>query len=307
MSDNLTLIAGLRYTEEDKNIERLFRILADPLLPMGTPLPLTVIPAATKATATFDDVTPQLVVEYGYSDNINLYAKWSEGFKSGGFNGEAGTVAETIRPYQAETVTSIEIGTKMMLLDDRLQLNTALFSNDHEDMQLSIFVAQGAASSDVRNAGKARIQGFELEAIYAMSERVTGRLNYGYLETEYDEFIDGGQNVANNRAFPHAPRHMLSASLDARLVEGEMGNVDLGIDVNHTAEYFTFPYALDPVGTENNAYNTQSQSRTLVNANLTWSNLPLQAKMFHSHCGVKTSPIRNTSPTISTLVLVSAV
>lgn len=275
VSDDVTLIAGLRYTEEDKSIERLFRILADATLPPGTPLPLTVIPASTTATETFDDVTPQLAVEYAYSDDINLYAKWSQGFKSGGFNGEAGSVAETVRPYSAEEVTSYEIGAKMMLLDNRLQLNTALFSNDHEDMQLSIFLAQGAAASDVRNAGKATIQGFELEALYAMTENVTGRLSYGYLDTEYDEFIELGQNVADNRAFPHAPETTLTAGLDARLSEGNMGVFDLGIDVSHTSEYFTYPYALNPVGTENNAYNTQVGSRTLLDAQLRWSEIPV--------------------------------
>ena len=33
VSDDVTVIAGLRYTEEDKSIERLFRILADATLP----------------------------------------------------------------------------------------------------------------------------------------------------------------------------------------------------------------------------------------------------------------------------------
>ncbi len=281
LTDDVTVIAGLRYTEEDKSIERLFRILADPELPEGTPFPLTEIPDTTNASETFDALTSQLAVEYAFSDDINLYAKWSEGFKSGGFNGEAGSIPETTSPYEAEEVTSFEIGTKMLLLDNRLQLNTALFSNEHEDMQLSIFTAQDAATSDVRNAGQATIQGFELEALYAMTERFTARLSYGYLDAEYDEFIERGEDEADNRAFPHAPRYTVSAGLDARLIEGELGDVDLGIDVNHTSEYFTFPYALNPAEAEkpedreNSAYNTQVESRTLVNAHVKWFNLPI--------------------------------
>ncbi|MGC6475526.1 MAG: TonB-dependent receptor [Parvibaculales bacterium] len=274
VTDQVTVTAGLRYTEEDKSVERLFRIIADSTVPANF-LPLTVIPATTKATETFDDMSPTLSVDYKASEDITLYAKYSKGFKSGGFNGEAGSVAETIRPYQAEEVASIELGAKMQLLDNRLQLNTAIFSNEHEDMQLSIFTAQGAAQSDVRNAGKAQIQGFELEAAYAMSERVVGRLNYGYLDTEYDEFIEFGQQVADNRAFPHAPRHTLSAGIDATLMDNENGTLDLGLDANHVGEYFTYPYALRPAGTENNAYNTLVASRTLLNAQLTWSNLPI--------------------------------
>ena len=57
---------------------------------------------------------------------------------------------------------------KMRLMEDRLQLNTALFTNEHEDMQLSIFTAQGAAASNVRNAGQATISGLEIEAFFIL-------------------------------------------------------------------------------------------------------------------------------------------
>ena len=78
------MTAGLRYTEEKKNIERQLSFQALPDLPEFT----TLIRPGTRAEETFTDTTPVLIAAYRFSDAVNAYAKYAEGFKSGGFNGE---------------------------------------------------------------------------------------------------------------------------------------------------------------------------------------------------------------------------
>lgn len=270
ITDALTLTGGLRYTEEEKTIDRANIAIAFTGLPPNTPF----VPEGTTGKEKFTDLSPQLTLSYAASENVNLYAKYAKGFKSGGFNGEAGSVVETLRPYDAETIDSFEGGIKSRFWDNRAQLNVTAFVNKHEDMQLSVFTAEGAAGSDVRNAGQATIKGVEIEGLLQASENFLLRANLGLLDPEYDEFIEFGMDVSDDRAFPHTPDRTFAAGFDWDFVSGEFGDLTLTGDVNHTSEYFTFPFALNP-NSPQPALNTQAPSRTLFDARLAWTNLPV--------------------------------
>ena len=271
LTDQLTITGGLRYTNEDKVIGRRLFLVGPP--------PFELIPGGTRGEESFDNISPTAIIAYDVNDRINLYAKYSQGYKSGGFNGEASSVVETLRPYLEETVRSFEIGMKSRLFDDRLQFNAAAFWNNHEDMQLSVFTAQNAAASDVRNAGEARIAGFEFEILARPIDVLTVGVNYGFLDTEYKEFIEAGIDEADNRAFPHAPEHTLSINGNLELHSGEFGAVNLLTDVVYTSEYFTFPYSLTPTDPLN-AFNTQAEARALADARLVWSGIPVGGTEF---------------------------
>src|SRR3546814_18169585 len=104
-----------------------------------------------------------------------------------------------------------------MWLDQRVVLNAAVYYNKARDLQESIFLGSGAAASSVRNAGKATIYGAELEGQIALWSGSRLGFNYAYLHTKYDEFMDAGVAVADNRAFVHAPKHRPNLYLDMRL------------------------------------------------------------------------------------------
>lgn len=262
VTDRITLTGGLRYTREEKSISRQLTLLGPP--------DIALIPAGTRAKETFDGVSPTFVIAYALTDDVNFYAKYAEGYKSGGFNGEASDVEETIRPYDAETVASYELGLKTVWANGRLRINAAAFQNEHTDMQLSVFTAENAAASNVRNAGKATIRGLEIEAKALISDTISLGANYARLDTNYDEFIDGGINVANNRSFPHAPEQTFSIVADGRLFEGSIGRFDVNADYQYSDAYFTFPFTLDRNAPQN-AFNSQASSRGIVNARLAWS------------------------------------
>ena len=48
-------------------------------------------------------------IDYTFAPNMMVYARFATGFKSGGFNGRANSVAERTQ-YEPETVNSYEIG-----------------------------------------------------------------------------------------------------------------------------------------------------------------------------------------------------
>ncbi|RZV38084.1 MAG: TonB-dependent receptor, partial [Acidimicrobiales bacterium] len=259
VTDALTVSGGLRYTEEEKSIDRANLAVTF----MGLPPNTFFVPAGTTAETKFDNLSPHVTLSYQAADNVNVYAKYSKGFKSGGFNGEAGSVVETVRPYDSEIVDSFEIGAKTRFADNRVQLNGAVFFNKHKDMQLSVFTAQGAAASDIRNAGRAQINGFELEGLFQVTDAFLARGSLGILDTEYKEFIEFGMDVADDRAFPHAPKSNFSVGFDWDVAETDFGTVAVSADANHTGEHFLYPYSLTPTAPQN-AFTSQVESRTTV-------------------------------------------
>src|SRR5690606_35527870 len=87
--------------------------------------------------------------------------------------------APTFGEEEAETW---EVGVKSTLIDRRLQLNAAAFSTKYEGIQLNF---QEGVSPTVKNAGDARIKGFEIEAQAAPSDFFTVTASVGYLDAYY--------------------------------------------------------------------------------------------------------------------------
>ena len=147
LDDKLTLTVGLRYSNETKSGSRF-----ESLTSGGASF--VVIPQIN-ATKNYDSATPMFVAKYALTEDVNVYAKYAEGFKSGGFNGEAPTLQESVIPFSPETVEEYEVGIKSRWLDGKLNVNLAGFYDKHSDLQLSVFLGTGSAASVVRNAGSA--------------------------------------------------------------------------------------------------------------------------------------------------------
>ena len=283
-TEALTLTAGVRFNREKKSIERRLGVNFEP----GTPF-LTLVPDATTADETFSSTTPLLIAAYRFGDALNVYAKYAEGFKSGGFNGEYGVadptpagvaanVRETQTPFKPEQQQSVELGAKSTFLAGRAQLNVAVFENRTEDLQLSIFTGHGAAASVVRNAGRSNVRGVEVEGVYRPTQSIRLQFGYGYLDPEYDEYLDAGIDVAHNRAFVHAPEHTFNVTLDARLAQMSWGTVGALLDYAYTDSFYTYPYQFASSGPQYNpaaqiAGDTRVKAMGILNARLALSEL----------------------------------
>lgn len=285
-TDALTLTAGLRYTHEKKTFSRYYVDFAVPGNSFAFNIdktPGTYNPALIPANQNFEgpgakynNVSPTFVASYKFSEEVNGYAKYSKGFKSGGFNGENVDIAELFNPYKPEKLDSYEVGLKTRLFDNRLSLNIAGFWNESKDMQLSIFTAEGAASSYVLNAGKARVRGIEIEANGQIFDGLNFIGSFAYLDAKYKEYMEGGINEADNRGFVMAPKYQANASLDWRAAEfGNGSQLNLIGDVNYIAKQFNYPYALrGTTQAGQNAYDTRIPGRTLVDLRAVLSNIP---------------------------------
>ena len=259
LDDKLTLTVGLRYSNETKSGSRF-----ESLTSGGASF--VVIPQIN-ATKNYDSATPMFVAKYALTEDVNVYAKYAEGFKSGGFNGEAPTLQESVIPFSPETVEEYEVGIKSRWLDGKLNVNLAGFYDKHSDLQLSVFLGTGSAASVVRNAGSADISGleFDFQALPLSWLSVTGAV--GYLNTKYNTFIDGGVNVANDRAFPYAPQFTASMSGDATLMDNDFGKLHFIVDYRHSDAYYQYPYSFNPAA-GSYAGSTKASAQNIFDARL---------------------------------------
>ena len=277
----VTLIGGLRYSDEKKGTTRYVNSVT------AAGATTVVIPAGTAAHASFDGLTPSVTAKYGITDDVNVYARYARGFKSGGFNGDGSNTAESTTPFKPETVDSFEIGTKARFLDGKLQTNLAAFIDEHHDMQLSVFLGAGTLASGIRNAGKAEIKGLEAEvqAVPVGWLRLSGSV--GTLHARYKEFIDAGVNVADDRAFPYTPKLTASGNVDLRLAQGDWGRVRALVDYTHSASYYEYPYTTRVDYSGNTAATTKADRSDVFDARIILDQVQASGATFEASVWVK--------------------
>lgn len=263
MNEKLTITAGLRYTKEEKTFSRVQQLFAsDPTYP----------PTLGEGDVTLTDFTvsdewsslsPKLAISYQSNQDLLFFGSISKGFKSGGFNGRSNTPGDA-EPYDQENMWAFEAGVKTDLLDDRLRVNSAIFRNDYEDLQLSSFVAddQGTFSALFTNAGKAIIDGIELEVDFAATENLLISGNLGLMDARYDEYIGaGGVNIADSRELVNTPDVTAQLSFSYEYQTGSAG-------------YFTFSgsasYRSKTYTTVSSSELLAEDARTLLNANINY-------------------------------------
>lgn len=184
LGEDWTLTAGVRYSNETKtDLNTQSTLLPDTeLLGLYTPHPIPPPFAVRQGKESWDAWTPKLGIEWRPSDAAMLYASYTEGFKSGGFN----SLQVSNPPYDPEYVTSYEIGAKTQWLDNRLRLNAAAFYYDYDDLQVTTFLN---SLTYVTNAAQATIKGIELELQARPVDEFDVGASLSWLDATYDEFM----------------------------------------------------------------------------------------------------------------------
>jgi len=183
INDQFTLTIGGRYIDEEKSSNAC----------QGPgPYP-DCSQINTYADKTWTKFTPKLALSYQSNENMLYYISYSQGYRSGGFNGRWGNQFSAVRPYRPETVTNIELGLKSQLLDNRLRFNMAIFDMDYEDKQLDVDIPDTLAAigraTVTDNVAEATFRGLEIELYAIINQNFSIDLNMGYLDASYDEFF----------------------------------------------------------------------------------------------------------------------
>jgi iron complex outermembrane receptor protein len=190
ITDTVRATAGLRYSQEHKDdFNDEYFVYANAVNPVTQVLRGLygnfVLPAAAAMRTgehTWDAYTPKFGLEWQPQDHVMLYASYTKGFKSGGYNDN-----QPSNPvYNPEYVKSYEIGAKTDWLDQRLRANVAVFHYDYSDLQVSSFLN---SLTFVTNAAQAKVDGVDLD----LSARPVQPLELGtslsFLRAKYDTFL----------------------------------------------------------------------------------------------------------------------
>ncbi|WP_243039810.1 TonB-dependent receptor [Dyella sedimenti] len=237
-----SLDLGVRYTSEKKSAVIQNYGFADETF--TTPISTL---ADFSGSHTSHNVSPKLSLDYAATDQIKLYASFSQGFHSGGYNIRANcsAIPESCRPIADEKVTSYELGSKMSFFDDTLMMNTALFHNIYSNIQLSVFTSYTLPNGtqgffgDFTNAGKGHIDGWEEEFAWKPAENWTFSGNWAYLHTKYTDFESGGVNIADTQRFTNAPKWSGGLNLEHTIPLDNGGSISGRI--NYTYQTGVYP------------------------------------------------------------------
>lgn len=125
--------------------------------------------AAGPESKTYSSPQPKATLTYHFDEDRLVYATYSTGFRSGGFNDVPG--GPSIPEYNSETLTNYEAGFKTSWLNDRLVVNGAGFLAYDHNYQF-FFVDAKTASQIIANLPKVHISGVELEVQAAVTDEL---------------------------------------------------------------------------------------------------------------------------------------
>ena len=220
ITDRLTATVGLRYSADKKAFDYEGRYSSDPEGPTfiievddGTNTN-TLIPVALDASRTFDSVSGRIGLKYQINDDMNAYATYNRGYKSGGFFGGQTTDPGALAPYNDETVDAYEVGLKSEWLDGLLTANFAAFFYDYQDLQVYTLIVDPVTNLTVQNftnASNAEVKGLEAEFALHPLDGLDLSLSASFLDAKYKDFASAGDDYSGN-TLPNAPETSVNAS-----------------------------------------------------------------------------------------------
>ena len=185
LTDWLTLNAGLRFSYEAKEVD-VTTIALD--LTTCNIVHGPACPSDFRDTETWTSLSPKVGLSYRYDDDTLLYAHWTRGFRSGGYNLRNTHPDIGPGPFDEEQVDNYELGFKSTI-GGRARLSGALFFSQVGDLQREVAfgLPDGGFAQVVRNTADTDIFGLELEGSFALTQDLMLRAAMGYIDTEYTE------------------------------------------------------------------------------------------------------------------------
>lgn len=241
LSDRWTLITGIRYTDETRELNNLRNVnaLGESLLfDENGPL------ESHQEKLSTDNFTYKLSLQWHPIDDLMTYLQYSTGFKSGGINPSLVNDIKLVGPVGEEKLSALELGFKSTSLNSRLRVNSAVFYYDFQDYQaLAGVTINNAPASIFLNAGDASVLGAELELTFLAGEHWEISLGLGALDTEFsaasDVTIDGRQLDGNE--LPSAPAWNTNASVRYSRALKNAGNLELQASMTYQDDIYFGP------------------------------------------------------------------
>jgi len=193
--DNLTFSVEGRYAKEtyDYLFGRTVAIGSTGDLTQG-PRPIVFAGSGGRATSSTTYFAPRAILTYKPVDDVMFYASAARGIKPGGIS-QVGTVDVDLGTYAPERLSSYEIGGKLTLWGGKARINFAFFHMDYKDKQAATLtpvpfsISPQGALSVTTNAGKATVDGQEVEFFVQATPEFSLSGSYTHLNPKYTDFV----------------------------------------------------------------------------------------------------------------------
>lgn len=254
----LTLTAGLRWSREEKSAAITYVRPRDACSAIDATCPTSGQRVAGENNGFTDkrawnSLSPRVALAFKPSDDSTLYASWTRGFRSGGYNlritqpaaFEQVAAALGSPAFDQERVDSYEAGAKWQSANGFARLNAAIYWTEVDRLQREVNVpslTSGLAQS-VYNTADARIRGGEIEAELAPASGLTLSANVGYTDAEYRRiyFDLNSDNVIDaadlDLALPRAPKWTWGGSARYEAGLGSLGTLVASAFFQHRSAY----------------------------------------------------------------------
>jgi iron complex outermembrane recepter protein len=190
-TNKLSLFAGLRYDYENKYLTVLGEYQKD-----GQDKFIT--RSDTAATADFSALSPKLGIRYELTDNSNVFASYSRGYRTGGLTQLSSDPSQLpLYPYKPEYSNNIEIGIKNIFFENRLYLNATAFFTTVNNAQVPTLVLPDAITV-IKNTGKLNSKGLELELLSKPVKGLEAGYSVGYTDAKYKSLKTSGNGQVTN-------------------------------------------------------------------------------------------------------------
>lgn len=253
ITDRLALTAGIRYTYEEKTLERDHRLTKSGVIitrrEEGLPDLGDFSPIGPPLEENWDAFSPKAGISYKANDDTLLYFSFSQGFKSGGWSPRPQTGTENV-PFDQEKLYSYEIGAKTELFDRRLTANFAGFYNTYKDIQITTVGADPNGSGQlvfsVFNAGESELYGCELETVARPTDSFTLEAGIGFLKNKYTQ-LDPGTGITPGARLPDAPELTFNGSAQYAFQLSDLGEITVRAGGAYKGETFKEAFNTQPL------------------------------------------------------------
>ena len=189
VAENVVLTLGARYSTETKDakVQGLVPSATSPCSFAGGNCSAFNFTGSHRWSA----FTPKVGLQWTPDPTTNLYAYWTKGYRSGGYNLRQTNLLAPPGPYNQEVEDTYEVGAKKDFFDNRLRLNGAVFSNRYHNLQRAILQSSptlGIVQTTV-NSADTTISGVEAEATARVTDALRVGAHLGYLYNSWDKIF----------------------------------------------------------------------------------------------------------------------
>ncbi|MGB7215634.1 MAG: TonB-dependent receptor, partial [Gammaproteobacteria bacterium] len=200
-TDRLNVTLGLRFSHDSKDFTST-EYASDLFIPEDG------VSTTVRGDDSWTEVDRRATIDYRITDDVMAYVTHSKAFRAGSFTAPAAQCVEQVTPcpyhvrppaaaIPPERLINNEAGIRTEWLDGRLRFNATYFDMDFTNRQGASAVPDDAAPTgfviQLVNQGDVDLDGMELEASFALTERLMLDASAGWVDYRmHDPCVNNG-------------------------------------------------------------------------------------------------------------------